>query len=212
MNTNLNYQSIVKHYEDCLEMHGDTHKGMDWPKLEDVDKRYRVMLELILFHRKNNEQVKLLDFGCGTSHFYSYIKDQGIDFIKYSGLDISENPVAISKSKFPENDYYVMDLMQNDQLPVYDYIVMNGVFTEKVDLSFEEMFDYFKQMIRKAFAKAEKGIAFNVMSKAVDWEREDLFHLPTDLLISFLTKEISRDFIIRNDYGLYEYTTYVYKN
>ena len=25
-----------------------------------------------------------------------------------------------------------------------------------------------------------RGLAFNVMSKVVDWEREDLFHLPMD--------------------------------
>lgn len=54
-------------------------------------------------------------------------------------------------------------------------------------------------------------MAFNVMSKNVDWEREDLFHMPLDELSAFLTSSISRNFIIRNDYGLYEYTVYVYR-
>jgi len=45
----------------------------------------------------------------------------------------------------------------------------------------------------------------------VDWEREDLFHLSLDSLAGFLVKELGRDFVIRNDYGLYEYTTYVYR-
>ena len=49
------------------------------------------------------------------------------------------------------------------------------------------------------------------MSKHVDWEREDLFHLSFDELGSFLKEEISRNFTIRNDYGLYEYTVYIYK-
>ena len=66
-------------------------------------------------------------------------------------------------------------------------------------------------MLMRVFAKARKGVAFNVMSKSVDWERDDLFHLSADRLITFLTKSLSRHFIIRNDYGLYEYTTYVYK-
>jgi hypothetical protein len=93
----------------------------------------------------------------------------------------------------------------------FDYVVMNGVFTEKRELTFDEMFDYFKQVMRVVFPKVRQGLAFNVMSKAVDWERDDLFHLPTDLLIAFLVKELSRHFIIRNDYGLYEYTVYLYK-
>ena len=30
------------------------------------------------------------------------------------------------------------------------------------------------------------GIAFNVMTKHVDWERDDLFHLPFDQLAEWL--------------------------
>ena len=47
--------------------------------------------------------------------------------------------------------------------------------------------------------------------KQVDWEKDFLFHLPLDTLAFFLTKELTRNFIIRNDYGLYEYTVYLYK-
>ena len=94
---------------------------------------------------------------------------------------------------------------------MFDYIILNGVFTQKRDLTFDEMLVYFKSLIKIVFSKTRIGIAFNVMSKQVDWERDDLFHLPMDTLASFLTKDISRNFVIRNDYGLYEYTTYVYK-
>jgi len=33
------YTKIVTHYEDCLEKHGDTHLGVDWPNQQDVYKR-----------------------------------------------------------------------------------------------------------------------------------------------------------------------------
>jgi hypothetical protein len=88
---------------------------------------------------------------------------------------------------------------------------MNGVFTEKRELSFDEMWDYFTQMIIKIYSLCNKGFAFNVMSKHVDWERDDLFHVPLDTLANFLCSKITRDFVIRNDYGLYEYTVYIYK-
>jgi hypothetical protein len=106
-----------------------------------------------------------------------------------------------------------MDLLDDDAaLPMFDYIVLNGVFTEKRELSFDEMFSYFKQLVSRVFAHAAVGIAFNVMTKHVDWEREDLFHLPFDTLAAFLKKELTRNFVFRNDYGLYEYTTYVYRD
>jgi len=55
------------------------------------------------------------------------------------------------------------------------------------------------------------GVAFNVMSKHVDWERDDLFHLPFDTLARYLIASLTRNFVIRSDYGLYEYTTYIYR-
>ena len=73
------------------------------------------------------------------------------------------------------------------------------------------MWEYFTKLVTLVYEKSSKGIAFNVMSKNVDWEREDLFHVSHDLLSDFLCKNVSRNYIIRNDYGLYEYTVYVLK-
>jgi len=203
------YLSIVEHYEACLERHGDTHLGVDWPNAEDAETRYRVMLDVI--RRPASDPVRLLDFGCGTSHFYEYLQREGIRDIEYSGLDISERFVDLSRVKFPDVEYYCADILDDDvELPRFDYVVMNGVFTERIDLTFDEMLAYFKRVVRRVFALVDDGLAFNVMSKQVDWERDDLFHLPLDLLSEFLTREISRNFVVRHDYGLYEYTAYVY--
>lgn len=212
------YMDIVKHYENCYEKYGDNHKGVDWPKEEDVETRYRVMTDIMEFNKISQgegdvqKQNSFLDFGCGLGHLYEYIVRNGIA-VDYTGLDISEKFVAKCKEKFPEVDFIVMDLLQekNVKLPYYDYIALNGVFTEKRNLKYEEMLEYFKSLFIKAFKICRRGIAFNVMSKDVDWERDDLFHLPLDTLSNFLSREITRNFIIRYDYGLYEYTVYVFK-
>lgn len=158
------------------------------------------------------KKVSLLDFGCGASHLYEYILKNGLTNIEYSGLDLSKKFVDLSKSKFPSINYYCLDILDDPiDLPHFDYIIMNGIFTEKRELSSDEMFEYFKRVVTRVFSKALLGIAFNAMSSHVEWERNDLFHLPLDLLVDFLTKELTRNFVIRNDYGLYEYTTYVYR-
>ena len=205
------YFTIVSHYEACFEQHGDTHLGMDWPKPEDVATRERVMLDVIKQDTRARK-VSLLDFGCGTAHLNEYIIGQGLNYIEYSGLDLSEKFVSLAQNKFPANQFFCLDLLDQDvTLPNFDYIVLNGVFTEKRNLSFDEMFFYFKQLVSRVFEHATLGIAFNVMSKHVDWEREDLFHLPFDILAEFIRKELTRNFVFRNDYGLYEYTTYIYR-
>jgi SAM-dependent methyltransferase len=202
------YRRIVAHYESCLERHGDTHRGVDWPRLDDAEKRYAVMLDLV----RSEQPVTLLDFGCGAGHFYEYLQRRHIGHVRYTGLDLSPRFVDLCRTKFPDVRFYCLDILDEAaQLPRFDYIVLNGVFTEKRELSYEQMLEYVFAVLRAVFSRANAGIAFNVMSKHVDWERDDLFHLPMDVLAAFLTREVSRHFVFRNDYGLYEYTAYVYR-
>lgn len=207
---NDKYLSIAEHYERCLLKHGDNHLGVDWPNLADALKRYQVMLDLIKPHA--GKKVSILDFGCGASHFYEYLLSKNRFDITYLGLEISKEFYSLSKSKYGNNQYIHGDILKNPNLlPMVDYAVMNGVFTEKLTLTFEEMEQFFKEIITLVFRSAQIGIGFNLMSKFVDWERSDLFHYPLDKLADFLSKNISRNFVIRNDYGLYEYSVYVYR-
>jgi hypothetical protein len=105
-----------------------------------------------------------------------------------------------------------MDLLAEEaDLPDSNCVIMNAVFTEKLDLAYDEMFVYERALVARVWDHTRSGMAFNVMSKHLDWEREDLFHLPLDELAGCLASLISRNFVIRADYGLYEYTTYVYR-
>lgn len=202
------YLQIVDHYENCFKKFGDNHNGVDWPKEEDAILRYRIMLEIIAA----KEDCSLLDFGCGTAHLYDFILKNSYQNIRYTGLDISKVFIKVCKKKFPDTTFICKDILDStEQIGMFDYIILNGVFTEKRQLSFDEMFEYFKKMIKVLYFKSNRGIAFNVMTKHVDLERKDLFHLPFDLLAYFLKSEISRNFIVRNDYGLFEYTVYLFK-
>lgn len=212
------YSQLIDHYEDCLARHGDSHRGVDWPNEQDAATRYQVMLDVL---RGQDEKISLLDFGCGAAHLYEYIQQRKLHRIEYSGLDLSAQFIALAQAKFPERCFYQTDILADiladilvadaTAIPSFDYIILNGVLTEKLGMSFAEMWDYTQRLLRAVFAKARCGIAFNVMSKQVEWERADLFHLPLDLLTEFLTRELSRHFVVRHDYGLYEYTTYVYR-
>lgn len=169
------------------------------------------MLELI--DGDGDAPVSLLDVGCGLAHLHAYMQRQPPRRpIAYSGLDLSRRMLAIAREKFPKVRFYELDLLAGrGGLPQFDYVVMNGVFTYKADLTYEEMLSYWQALLPRAFELAERGLAFNVMSTAVEWERDDLFHLPFDVLTRFVVDNLSRRFVIRHDYPLFEYTTYVYR-
>lgn len=202
------YEEIVNHYLNCFKEHGDTPKGLDWPNIDDLIVRYDVMSDVI----KTEENFTILDFGCGTARIFPFLLKKFSQKFKYIGLDMGHDYVKFCRSKYPNLTFIEGDVLCDETLmPKVDYTMMNGVLTEKRTLSQDEMWSYTKDLIAEVFKKTQVGMAFNVMSKNVDWERKDLFHLSLDLLTNFFCKELSRNFIIRNDYGLYEYTVYLYK-
>src|SRR5216683_5625340 len=137
------YLRLVALAEDYLKRHGDNYLGVGWTKSqEDTDTRYRVMLEVIkLTTDRAQAKISLLDFGCGASHLYEYMLKKQIKNIDYSGLDLSDKFIRLSKKKFPNLKYYHGDILKDTiELPLFDYIVLNGVFNSKCDLSFGEMF------------------------------------------------------------------------
>ena len=208
----LPQERLAEAYERFFADHGDTFRGVGWTKSqEETDLRYEVMLGVI--RPETEEPVELLDFGCGLAHLYEYLQRRPPRVpVSYSGLEITPSLLDAAKRKFPELPLYGVDITRGtDGLPEFDYVVANGVFTYKDGLGHEEMLDYWRRMLPSLFRLARVGMAFNVMSKHVEWERDDLFHLPLDVMSSFVSENLSRRFVIRHDYPLFEYTTYVYR-
>lgn len=205
----INYHSIVEHYENCLRRHGDNHRGMDWPNADHAERRMQVMLEMI----PSGASGSLLDIGCGTGHLLEYMRRQPSRNLTYEGLDLSPAMLQYAREKHPSIPFHQVDLIANpNAIGQFDYAIMNGVLTEKLGFQNGDMFDYAQKLLTAAFSKVNSGLAFNVMSKLVDWERDDLFHVGFDDLAKFVATSLSRHFVIRHDYGLYEYTVYVYRN
>ena len=203
------YRQIIEHYEGCLDRHGDSHLGVDWPDARDAETRYRVMLDVI---GRRTAPATLLDFGCGAGHLLEFIRRNGRDAIDYRGLDASAKFIDLCRRKFPDATFHCRDILEDSTgIGPADYVVMNGVLTERCGMSEPAMLDYMEALLMAAWPLARKGMAFNVMSAQVDWKRDDLFHVPFDTMASLVKTRLSRHFRFRQDYGLYEFTTYVYR-
>ena len=213
-NKTTNYKVIYQHYENKLQEFGANHQGMDWPSEQDLATRFKVMVGVTNILSSKEESYSLLDLGCGVGLLVDYIKVHStLSSIDYQGVDISDVMVLEAKKKYPNESFLTRDILQEPlQDSSSDFVVMNGVLTEKLSMEYESMVAFAKAIIKAAFATCRKGICFNVMNVHVDWQRDDLFHWPMDELMAFLVKDVSRHIVIRADYGLYEYSVYVYKD
>lgn len=207
------YQEIGMHYANCLMKHGDSHFGVDWPTEEGAIRRYDVMIEFVTQHMKK-DYVKVLDFGCGLSGLWERIVEIGLEnSVDYWGIDIVQEYVDVSHKKFPDNNYRCIDILAEDAPDIgeYDYVLLNGLFTQKMSLDNEEMFNFLGEVLVTLFQHTRVGIQFNLMSPLVDFKRDGAFHLDFDSLSSFITAKLSRKFVIRHDIFPYEYFCIVYK-
>lgn len=207
---NIWYNEIIVHYEKCLAKYGASAKGMDWPDERELSTRFDIMLAVI---NQTDQKCTVLDLGCGAGLLVDHIENKEYgNNINYFGIDASAQMIACAKRRHPGRYFEVRDIIKNPlPLESNDYVIMNGVLTEKRGLSYEQMETYAKALILSSYKTCRIGMAFNVMSSHVDWERDDLFHWPLDSAVAFMVSECSKDIMIRMDYGLHEYTTYLYR-
>src|SRR5262245_19181342 len=203
---------IAEACEEDLVKYGDTFRGVGYTKSErEAAQRYALMLQVV---REEGQPVSLLDFGCGLAHLADFLESHGARYrhIEYTGLDISQKYLDAARGRHPRRPFVLMDVLESDiDLPDFDYVVMNGLFNYRGTITHEEMKRYWQQLIAVVYRHCRRGLAFNVMSTIVDWERDDLFHLPFDEMARFVGAHLSRHFVIRHDYRGYEYTTFVYR-
>ena len=172
---------LLEASERNLQRFGDTATGACWPNETDRRTRFDVMLDLI--NCPPNSHVVLCDFACGTGELLAHIRRRGFRNIVYVGADRSATALQCARAKFPEETFVEIDVHAPGadlSAIACDYLVANELFTVKYGMSHEQMWSFLVSTIDRLWPMVRRGLAFNVMSKVVDRERDDLFHLTMD--------------------------------
>jgi dTDP-4-amino-4,6-dideoxygalactose transaminase/SAM-dependent methyltransferase len=203
---------LLQNYDRMLLLYGDTARGANWPNETDRRTRFDVMLDVM--EGASEAPVVLCDLGCGTGELLARIRERGLCNVSYIGIERSAAALSYARDKFPDATFIEMDVNSSAadlSRIACDYLVADGLFTAKWEMTHAEMWSFLKSTISRVWPLVRRGIAFNVMSKIVDWERDDLFHLAMDDAARFLHELAGRRVRFRADYGLFEYTAFAYK-
>jgi dTDP-4-amino-4,6-dideoxygalactose transaminase/SAM-dependent methyltransferase len=203
---------LLQNYDRMLALYGDTARGANWPNETDRYTRFDVMLDVM--EGAPEAPVVLCDLGCGTGELLARIRERGLCNVSYIGIERSAAALSYARDKFPGATFIEMDVNSSEaglSRIACDYLVADGLFTVKWEMTHAQMWSFLKSTISRVWPLVRRGIAFNVMSKIVDWEREDLFHLAMDDAARFLHELAGRRVRIRADYGLFEYTAFAYR-
>ena len=94
----------------------------------------------------------------------------------------------------------------------FDYVVCNGILTQKLETAGLEMDRFANRLVRQMFSLCTIGIAFNVMTTKVNYYSNNLYYRNPAELFSWCLSELSTHIKLDHSYPLYEYTIYLYRN
>jgi SAM-dependent methyltransferase len=208
-------EQLIEVYSTALSANGPTPHGLLWPNAPDLATRFETLLHPIDMRQYGpDNRVRLLDVGCGPGLLLDYLSLNGLlPSVDYVGVDVFDATLGAARSRWPGHRFELRDVRDAPfEAGAFDYCIICGVFTGRFTVSFADMEAMAQGTLSAIWPSVTIGLAFNVMSKHVDWERDDLFHWPLDSVMAFSKAHLSRHVTLRLDYGLPEASVYVLRD
>ena len=207
-------QNVAKYFSRQDAKAGRDIDLLRWPNAPDMALRYATLLSAIDFTQWSAERpLKLLDFGCGLGLLIEYLSANSLlDRVDYTGVDLLEPMLEEARRRWPGHRFDRRDVRDEPYgAEQFDFCIVCGVFTAKYSDDHGETLELAQDTLKALWPSVKLGLAFNSMSKHVDWERDDLFHWPLDDIMAFCKRDLSRHVAFNLDYGLWEVSTLVRK-
>lgn len=199
---------VQQYYDEKIQTHGPTAKGVDWNSPESQQMRFSQLLKVV----DRGASFTINDFGCGYGALADYLQHEGLSF-RYRGFDISPDMIAGAEKLHPVSEQIAF-VNEESELSAADYTVASGIFNVKLDTPAVEWEKYILETLGTINALSMKGFAFNVLTKYSDREfmRSDLYYADPLFLFDYCKSRFSRFVALLHDYPLYEFTILVRKD
>ena len=207
MSESSELNKVKNYFADKLEVHGATHRGVDYNSTEAQRARFFQLIRVM----DSSVKYSLLDFGSGYGGMYDYLLQLG-HTLHYVGYDIAEPMILKGRELHPNNpDCWFTNNIE--EVPVVDYAVVSGTFNMKLDADHDTWTKIVIEAINQMAAHASKGIAFNMLTKYSDADkmRPDLYYGDPCFFFDYCKRNFSRNVALLHDYNLYDFTIIVRK-
>lgn len=203
----VNLKKVEELYTNNLKEFGIDSRSVGWNSPESQEMRFLQMAKVI---DKSQESISINELGCGYGEFYKYLKDANYPVSEFIGYDISQAMLDAAREYLGEDE--AVKLVHHDQVnQMADYTFTSGIFNVRFKEDPEAWINYIKDTLKCMYNNSRKGIAFNLLTKYVDFEAENLYYADPAFYFDFCKTELSRYVTLVHDYPLYEWTLLVKK-
>jgi SAM-dependent methyltransferase len=210
----MSLDRAIKTYKDYfnekIEQHGATPKGVDYNGSEAQEIRFEQLVKVI----DPSKPFSVIDFGCGYGALYEFLQARGWDF-EYYGFDMLEKMVIAGREahKGIPNVHFTHLV---GELPVADYLLAGSIFNNKFEAGEDEWQNMVLETLKQMDSLCSKGFSFDILTKYSDADRiaqrPDLYFADPLVLFDFCKRNFSRNVALLHDYDLYDFTILVRKD
>lgn len=211
MNSPSITQLLADHYGRKFAEHGACPEGVDWgPNPEDHILRLDRMLAVTDLGLQPGIRQSILDVGCGYGSLLDLLYERGLE-ISYSGIDVCAPMIDVARARHTDRSWLVGDVMDLEGERRFDYVVCNGVLTQKLGAKIRDMDHFLKEVVSKMFEQCRVGVAFNVMTTHVNYMVPNLYYRNPVELLAWCMSELTSRVRLDHAYPMFEYTVYLYR-
>jgi SAM-dependent methyltransferase len=151
---------------------------------------------------------RVLDFGCGSGHLATFLKERGVR-CRYTGVEIVDEFLPFARGKHPEHRFGRWEEFRHER---FDYVFVSGVFNNRIP----DNESFLVNTTRALFGQCEQALSFNLMSTYVDFQDPGLWYASPERVFS-MVKEFTPYVTLRNDYVVkevtvpFEFAVYAYR-
>ena len=204
-------RKIETYYTDLYKSSENEIRGVGSSSMQKKNLRYQKISNVF---KDDNEEISIHDVGFALGHFYDFIRREfSVKKITYSGSEVTNEFTKECIKKYPECSFINRCISKEgfDTDESYDYIIFSGTFYHQADIDEESYFNEIKKSLEKAFEHTNKAIAINFLTTNVDYKIKSLYYQEMSKILQFIHTKLSRFIKIDQDYPLYEYTIFIYK-
>lgn len=208
--------ALKNHYASVFAEHGATARGVDWGAEEDVSLRYDKMLAVLdgdhtALGESEKRAVSMLDVGCGYGGLYKHAENRGTT-LDYTGIDVVPEMIAHACATHSSATFECRDVFDVPLTRTFDYVVCNGILTQKLKASIREMDEYAQSLITRLYSLCRRGAAFNVMTSKVNFTAPNLYYRSPVEMLAFCMSDLTDKIRLDHSYRLYDYTVYLFRS
>lgn len=198
----MSTDAVIRHFGGLLERETEPFARVGWGSAESQRRRFEVLAAVAAPLAGT-----VLDVGCGLGDLYLYLKETGFEGA-YHGVDLHPGMVAAARARLPEARFEAMDITAlSDPLPRYDYVLMSGA----ANVAHDRYPEALAALIRRMFALAGKGVAFNLLSNRADFVEPGEVYADPGRILHFCLG-LTRRVVLRHDYMPHDFTVYLYRD